>query len=107
MPRRVAWSWDVLSGAVVLGCRPSGPPELITACAAERRAARRRFGCDPPKGRKTRMRLRRTGVGVGIAIAAVGGMSVPAHADWKAWDRFTTKSKCIDAGQQYVREGFN
>ncbi|WP_433473103.1 hypothetical protein ACQPZP_30150 [Spirillospora sp. CA-142024] len=54
------------------------------------------------------MRLRRTAVGVGIAIAAVGGMSVPAHAaGWKAWDRFTSKSKCIDAGQQYVREGFN
>ncbi|MEU8123375.1 hypothetical protein AB0C21_32070 [Spirillospora sp. NPDC049024] len=35
-------------------------------------------------------------------------MSVPAHAaDWKSYGRYTSKSKCIDAGQQYVREGFN
>ncbi|MEU8305578.1 hypothetical protein AB0C84_18640 [Actinomadura sp. NPDC048955] len=54
------------------------------------------------------MRLRRAAVGVGIAAAAVCGMSVPAHAaDWKAYARYTSKSKCIDAGQQYVREGFN
>ncbi|GAA4628105.1 hypothetical protein GCM10023196_043070 [Actinoallomurus vinaceus] len=63
------------------------------------------------------MRLRAAVVGVGIAVGAVCGMSVPARAavprtgavaqaKWtyvEFWDR---QGDCIDAGQQYEREGW-
>ncbi|MFD0689744.1 hypothetical protein [Actinomadura fibrosa] len=54
------------------------------------------------------MRIRTAVASVGIAVTAVAGLSAPAQAaSWKSYGGYTTKSKCIDAGQQYVREGFN
>ncbi|MCO6006281.1 hypothetical protein NE236_14920 [Actinoallomurus purpureus] len=54
------------------------------------------------------MRLRTAAVSAGIAIVAVAGLSTPAQAaDWKVYGHYVTKSQCVDAGQQYVREGFN
>lgn len=53
------------------------------------------------------MRMRTALAGTGIAAALVAGMAVPAQAaTW--WDvgSYGTKSKCIDAGQQYEREGW-
>jgi hypothetical protein len=42
------------------------------------------------------------------ALLAVTGLAVPAQAaDWKAYGAYNSKSLCIDAGQQYEREGFN
>ncbi|MEV0405147.1 hypothetical protein [Actinoallomurus sp. NPDC050550] len=63
------------------------------------------------------MRLRAAVVSVGIAAGAAVGMSAPAHAaipqrgaaaqvSWtyvEYWDR---QSDCIDAGQEYEREGW-
>lgn len=39
---------------------------------------------------------------------AVVGLGLPAQAaDWVSYGQFPTKKKCVDAGQQYVRENFN
>jgi len=59
------------------------------------------------------MRLRTAAVSAGIAALAVTGLAVPAQAaphsasGWTNVAAFTTKSACIDAGQQYEREGWN
>ncbi|GAA4625753.1 hypothetical protein GCM10023196_031160 [Actinoallomurus vinaceus] len=53
------------------------------------------------------MRLRTAAVSAGLAIVAVAGLSAPAQAaDWKAVARYNSQSQCIDAGQQYHREGW-
>ena len=54
------------------------------------------------------MRLRTAVASVGLATIAVGALTVPAQAaNWIEIGGYKTKSLCIDAGQQYVREGFN
>lgn len=54
------------------------------------------------------MRVRTAVAGAGIAALAVLGLGLPAQAaDWVSYGQFPTKKKCVDAGQQYVRENFN
>ncbi|MEU4603155.1 hypothetical protein AB0F43_09270 [Kribbella sp. NPDC023972] len=45
----------------------------------------------------------------GIAAAALAGVSAPAQATatWTHVGTYPTKSKCIDAGQTYQREGWD
>lgn len=45
----------------------------------------------------------------GIAVVAISGIAAPAQAtvDWTYIGEYRTKSQCIDAGQQYQREGWN
>ncbi|GII33396.1 hypothetical protein [Planotetraspora mira] len=53
------------------------------------------------------MRLRTALAGAGIAASLVGGIATPAlAATW--WDvgSYGTQKLCIDAGQQYQREGW-
>ncbi|MEV0349579.1 hypothetical protein AB0H88_27725 [Nonomuraea sp. NPDC050680] len=53
-------------------------------------------------------RLRAALLTTAIAVMGVSVLSTPAQAaDWVFIGVFTTKSKCIDMGQQYVREGFS
>ena len=54
------------------------------------------------------MRLRAGLVSAVIAITSVCALSTPAQASsWVYIGVYTTKYKCVDAGQQYVREGFS
>ncbi|HUR04047.1 MAG TPA: hypothetical protein VM347_15995 [Nonomuraea sp.] len=54
------------------------------------------------------MRLRAGLVSAVIAITSVCALSTPAQAaSWLFIGVYSTKSNCIDAGQQYVREGFH
>jgi hypothetical protein len=53
------------------------------------------------------MRLRTALAGAGIAAVLAGGIATPAlAASW--WDvgSYQNKKSCIDAGQQYQREGW-
>jgi hypothetical protein len=45
----------------------------------------------------------------GIAVVAISGIATPAQATvtWTAFGEYSTKSLCIDMGQQYKREGWN
>jgi hypothetical protein len=56
------------------------------------------------------MRARTVLLSVGIAVLTVVGISAPAQAQGiKAWQymaTYSTKSKCVDMGQHYQREGF-
>jgi hypothetical protein len=45
-----------------------------------------------------------------MAAAMVGALGVPAQAAAAGWTYigvYTSKYKCVDAGQMWVREGFN
>ncbi|WP_405616404.1 hypothetical protein OG292_23380 [Streptomyces sp. NBC_01511] len=67
------------------------------------------------------MRKRAALVTAGIAVLAITGISAPAQAAapgtsvgapaqaeaWTYIGTYSSRSYCIDAGQQYVREGFN
>ncbi|MFD6328243.1 hypothetical protein ACFWGI_01540 [Streptomyces niveus] len=67
------------------------------------------------------MRKRAALVSVGIAVLAIGGINAPAQAapgtsvtvgaqseaGWVYIGSYSSRSYCIDAGQQYVREGFS
>lgn len=71
------------------------------------------------------MRKRAALVSVGIAVLAIGGMNAPAQAapgtsvgvgvgvgaqseaGWTYIGSYSSRSYCVDAGQQYVREGFS
>jgi hypothetical protein len=54
------------------------------------------------------MRLRTAVASVGLATIAVGALAVPAQAtNWTEVGGYKTQSLCIDAGQQYEREGWN
>lgn len=64
------------------------------------------------------MRLRTAVVSLGITAGVAFGMSAPAHAAisqpgveaqaaWSFGGLYSTKSRCIDAGQQYQREGWS
>jgi hypothetical protein len=53
------------------------------------------------------MRLRAGLLVVGMTAAIVGVLSAPAQANaWKYIGVYTSKFKCVDAGQQWVREGY-
>ena len=63
------------------------------------------------------MRLRRAAVSAGLTILAVSGLSMPAQAaapqigtstqaGWILVDNYASRFDCIDAGQQYEREGW-
>lgn len=63
------------------------------------------------------MRLRNAAVSVGFAILAVSGLGAPAQAaapqiatnaesGWILIDNYASRFDCIDAGQQYEREGW-
>jgi hypothetical protein len=63
------------------------------------------------------MRLRKAAVSAGITILAVSGMSAPAQAaapengtntqsGWILIDNYASWFECVDAGQQYEREGW-
>jgi hypothetical protein len=54
------------------------------------------------------MRLRTALAGTGLAALMVGGLSVPAHAAtwWSITPAYGSKKLCVDAGQQYEREGW-
>ncbi|MEV8317330.1 hypothetical protein AB0Q95_24490 [Streptomyces sp. NPDC059900] len=44
------------------------------------------------------------------AVSLLGAGAVSAQAQAEAWQyiaTYSSQSKCIDAGQSYVREGFN
>ncbi|MFC9995251.1 hypothetical protein [Nocardia sp. NPDC127526] len=59
------------------------------------------------------MRIRAALVGAGIAIAGLTALGGPAQAGpeaelgdgWRYIGSYTTNSRCIDAGQQFQREG--
>ncbi|MEV1172619.1 hypothetical protein [Nonomuraea sp. NPDC049784] len=54
------------------------------------------------------MRLRAALLTAAIAAMAVTALSTPAQAaSWVFIGVYTSKYNCIDAGQQYVREGFS
>ncbi|MFG2000651.1 hypothetical protein ACGFNU_16055 [Spirillospora sp. NPDC048911] len=54
------------------------------------------------------MRVRKILMGASVTAMVVGGFSVPAQAaDFKPHSSYPTRSKCVDAGQQYVRENYN
>ena len=54
------------------------------------------------------MRVRTALAGAGIAVLAVVGLGLPAQAaGWVSYGQFGSKSACVNAGQQYVRENFN
>jgi hypothetical protein len=63
------------------------------------------------------MRLRKAAMSAGIAILAVSGLSAPAQAaapqigtnaqaGWIMIDNYASRFECVDAGQQYEREGW-
>jgi hypothetical protein len=54
------------------------------------------------------MRLRTALAGTGLAALLVGGAAVPAQAAtwWSITPAYGTQKLCIDAGQQYQREGW-
>lgn len=63
------------------------------------------------------MRLRKAAVSAGLTILAVSGLSTPAQATtpqtgtsaqagWILVDNYASRFDCIDAGQQYEREGW-
>jgi hypothetical protein len=53
------------------------------------------------------MRLRSAVAGIGIAALAVIGVNTPAHAaGWVDVGSYNSYKACIDAGQQYQREGW-
>ncbi|MBO2448415.1 hypothetical protein J4573_15035 [Actinomadura barringtoniae] len=54
------------------------------------------------------MRVRAAVVTLGIAGLTLGTLTTPAHASsWTPAGVFKTKYACVDAGQAYVREGWN
>ncbi|MFI7704117.1 hypothetical protein [Nonomuraea sp. NPDC049480] len=54
------------------------------------------------------MRLRAALLGAGLAVLAIGALGTPAQAaNWKWIADYNSKSRCVDAGTQYVREGFS
>ncbi|WP_214409094.1 hypothetical protein [Sphaerisporangium fuscum] len=56
------------------------------------------------------MRLRTTLFAFAVAATAVVGVTAPAHARAAGWTyigEYTSKSKCVDMGQSYQREGWN
>lgn len=55
------------------------------------------------------MRLRAALLTAGIAAMTVSALSAPAQAAASPIfiGVYPTKSKCVDVGQQYVREGFS
>lgn len=63
------------------------------------------------------MHIRTAFVGAGIAALAVGGLSAPAQAapqaaagtqsSWTYVAGYWSESACVDAGQQYEREGWS
>ncbi|GAA4507983.1 hypothetical protein GCM10023191_067190 [Actinoallomurus oryzae] len=67
------------------------------------------------------MRLRKAAVSAGLAILAVSGLSTTAQAaapqiggssgfvpgpPWILVDNYASRFECVDAGQQYEREGW-
>ncbi|MGW6281867.1 hypothetical protein [Kribbella sp. NPDC055071] len=47
-------------------------------------------------------------VTAGLAATTLTGIALPAHAaDWTYIGEYPTKSKCIDMGQSYQREGWD
>jgi hypothetical protein len=63
------------------------------------------------------MRLRKAAVSAGLTILAVSGLSAPAlaatpqtgtntQAGWILIDNYASRFDCVDAGQQYEREGW-
>jgi hypothetical protein len=57
------------------------------------------------------MKLRTAFAGVGLAAAMAGVIAAPAHASASSgqwWDigTYSSQKGCVDAGQQYAREGF-
>ena len=63
------------------------------------------------------MRLRKAAVSAGLTILAVSGLSAPAQAatpqigtntqaGWILVDNYASRFDCVDAGQQYEREGW-
>jgi hypothetical protein len=53
------------------------------------------------------MRLRTALAGTGLAALLVGGVSAPSHAaQWWSVQSYGSQKACIDAGQQYEREGW-
>ncbi|MBB5782568.1 hypothetical protein [Nonomuraea jabiensis] len=56
------------------------------------------------------MRLRAGLLVAGLVTAIVSVLSTPASAQAAAWTYigvYTSKYKCVDAGQMWVREGWN
>jgi hypothetical protein len=55
-----------------------------------------------------KMRIRAALASVGIASMALVGMTThTAHAaSWVVIAGYSTKTECVDAGQQYEREGY-
>ncbi|MWA06367.1 hypothetical protein F8568_039695 [Actinomadura sp. LD22] len=49
-----------------------------------------------------------TGLGLTVGVAALPAQAAPAAPAATWWDvgTYGTKSKCVDAGQQYEREGW-
>ncbi|ADI11490.1 hypothetical protein SBI_08372 [Streptomyces bingchenggensis BCW-1] len=57
------------------------------------------------------MRKRSAVLTLGAALLAATAVSAPAQAtstaSWLLVKTYATKAACVDAGQQYQREGFN
>jgi hypothetical protein len=54
------------------------------------------------------MRVRIALAGAGLAALAVVGIGLPAQAAaWQPMGVYGSRTACVDAGQQYVRENFN
>ncbi|MFE7111872.1 hypothetical protein ACFU98_29170 [Streptomyces sp. NPDC057575] len=55
------------------------------------------------------MRKRGALLSLGITAMAVIGLSAPSAqaADWTYIGLYASKSRCVDAGQQYQREGWS
>ncbi|MFE7267410.1 hypothetical protein ACFU9B_36110 [Streptomyces sp. NPDC057592] len=53
------------------------------------------------------MRKRGALLSLGVAAMAVIGLSAPSAqaADWTYIGMYASKTRCVDAGQQYQREG--
>jgi hypothetical protein len=59
-----------------------------------------------PSSKEAQMRLR-AALLASTAVLAVSALSAPAQAaTWKWIANYTGYSRCVDAGQQLVREGF-
>jgi hypothetical protein len=54
------------------------------------------------------MRVRNVLLATGAAVALGAGISAPAQAaSWIPVSDYNSKSLCVDAGQQYQREGWS
>lgn len=63
-----------------------------------------------PGFKEERMRLRAGLLLAGMVAAIVSVLSAPASAQAAAWTYigvYTSKHNCVDAGQMWVREGWN